>query len=515
MTTYHTLITNNGKAQIANAINTNTKVAITHLAVGDGRGTTPTPSAGATRLTGEKARVAVNHVGRHATKANWIEVHAIIPSSTGGFTVREIGLYAGKTLIAVGSFPATYKPSATEGSAREISIKLIIAVENASVVNVTLDDSLVYATRKWTQDNFVNHNEVIDNLTSTETTKPLSAAQGKKLQDDKLGKTENAVSATKLATARTINGVAFDGTQNITINDNTKAPAVHRHNWSEIDGKPAIITHPTQITSGDLDDYKEIGVYYCHTNVHARDIANTPSNLAFALEVVRAAGVVQIFREYETAIVYMRAFYRKWSPWKRLATTEDNAPTATKLATARTLALTGAVTGSVNFDGSGNVSLATALKGIDRREYTGTLTPSHNSFKSQKVPMTGSVEVLPDGRMVQYFNFECPIIYFHRHNQRSFYREKLNGDYFNANEDKPLLELPLWTPMPSKVQEARIHLSTGGNHYSYGEAMEWIYDWDSIFNQKANIKDKAYFAFRRHYGNNDEAVTFTIVVEGY
>lgn len=132
--------------------------------------------------------------------------------------------------------------------------------------------------------------------------------------------------------------MAFDGTQNITINDNTKAPAVHRHNWSEIDGKPAIITHPTQITSGDLDDYKEIGVYYCHTNVHARDIANTPSNLAFALEVVRAAGVVQIFREYETAIVYMRAFYRKWSPWKRLATTEDNAPTATKLATARTLA---------------------------------------------------------------------------------------------------------------------------------------------------------------------------------
>ncbi|WFF38032.1 phage tail protein [Moraxella nasibovis] len=183
MTTYHTLITNNGKAQIANAINTNTKVAITHLAVGDGRGATPAPNATATRLTAEKARVAVNHVGRHATTANWIEVHAIIPSSTGGFTVREFGLYAGTTLIAVGSFPATYKPSATEGGAREMSIKLIIAVENASVVNVTLDDSLVYATRKWVEDNFVNHDEVIDNLTSTETTKPLSAHQGKILND--------------------------------------------------------------------------------------------------------------------------------------------------------------------------------------------------------------------------------------------------------------------------------------------------------------------------------------------
>ncbi|AKG11499.1 pyocin knob domain-containing protein [Moraxella bovoculi] len=324
----------------------------------------------------------------------------------------------------------------------------------------------------------------------------------------------NSPTATKLATARTINGVAFDGTQNITINDNTKAPAVHRHNWSEIDGKPAIITHPTQITSGDLDDYKEIGVYYCHTNVHARDIANTPSNLAFALEVVRAAGVVQIFREYETAIVYMRAFYRKWSPWKRLATTEDNAPTATKLATARTLALTGAVTGSVNFDGSGNVSLATALKGIDRREYTGTLTPSHNSFKSQKVPMTGSVEVLPNGRMVQYFTFVCPVLYFHKHGLSAFYREKLGVSSFTA-EDSPHLELPLWTPMPHKIQEARIHLSANLNHNAWGEAQEWVYDWDAIFNHHANIKDKAYFAFRRWAGNQDEPVTFTIVVEGY
>ncbi|MDL0090030.1 hypothetical protein, partial [Campylobacter gastrosuis] len=40
----------------------------------------------------------------------------------------------------------------------------------------------------------------------------------------KLGKTENAVSASKLEYARTINGVAFDGTRDITIADNTKLP---------------------------------------------------------------------------------------------------------------------------------------------------------------------------------------------------------------------------------------------------------------------------------------------------
>lgn len=37
-----------------------------------------------------------------------------------------------------------------------------------------------------------------------------------------LGKNDNSVSATKLQTARTINGVAFDGTRNITIQDSTK-----------------------------------------------------------------------------------------------------------------------------------------------------------------------------------------------------------------------------------------------------------------------------------------------------
>ena len=58
---------------------------------------------------------------------------------------------------------------------------------------------------------------IVDNLTSTDGTKALSAKQGKTLQDNKLGKTENAVSATKLQTARKINGVDFDGTSDIDL----------------------------------------------------------------------------------------------------------------------------------------------------------------------------------------------------------------------------------------------------------------------------------------------------------
>ena len=58
---------------------------------------------------------------------------------------------------------------------------------------------------------------IVDNLTTNDSAKALSAKQGKALQDGKLGKTENAVSATKLQTARTINNTLFDGTADINL----------------------------------------------------------------------------------------------------------------------------------------------------------------------------------------------------------------------------------------------------------------------------------------------------------
>lgn len=63
----------------------------------------------------------------------------------------------------------------------------------------------------------ISKTEIVDNLTTDDAAKPVSAKQAKKLNDNKLGKTENAASATKLATDRNINGVAFDGTKDIEI----------------------------------------------------------------------------------------------------------------------------------------------------------------------------------------------------------------------------------------------------------------------------------------------------------
>lgn len=46
---------------------------------------------------------------------------------------------------------------------------------------------------------------------------------------DTLHKHNEVAQAVKLKTARTINGIAFDGTANITIVDNTKATSDHKH----------------------------------------------------------------------------------------------------------------------------------------------------------------------------------------------------------------------------------------------------------------------------------------------
>lgn len=56
--------------------------------------------------------------------------------------------------------------------------------------------------------------------------------------DNTADSAKNVLGATKLTTARTINGVAFDGTANITIADSTKAPISHSHTKSNITDFP-------------------------------------------------------------------------------------------------------------------------------------------------------------------------------------------------------------------------------------------------------------------------------------
>jgi phage-related tail fiber protein len=80
---------------------------------------------------------------------------AVITASVGGWTARELGLFdnAG-VLIAVANIGAVYKPLATEGSAREMVVRIYAQVNQTGAINLVVDPSFFIATRSWVQSNF-------------------------------------------------------------------------------------------------------------------------------------------------------------------------------------------------------------------------------------------------------------------------------------------------------------------------------------------------------------------------
>lgn len=189
MAEYYNVTTNLGDAEIANAIATNTKLNITHIAFGDGNGSVPTPNKARTSLVREVHRQAVTKYERHATNANWIVIETIIPSDVGGFTIREMGIIANGKLISHGSH-APFEKVADPSGVSEYRLRFTQNVTDGSVVELTLDESLIYATQAWIDENYIKRSEIVDDLTTNDTTKPLSAKQGKDLQDNKLDKTD-------------------------------------------------------------------------------------------------------------------------------------------------------------------------------------------------------------------------------------------------------------------------------------------------------------------------------------
>ena len=320
MAEYYNVTTNLGDAEIANAIATNTKLNITHIAFGDGNGSVPTPTKTRTSLVREVHRQAVTKYERHATNANWIVIETIIPSSIGGFWVREMGIIANGKLISHGSH-APFEKVADPSGVSEYRLRFTQNVTDGSVVELTLDESLIYATQAWIDKNYIKRSEIVDNLTTNEPAKPVSAKQAKVLQDTKLDKTQNAASATKLQTARTIGGVSFDGSANINL------PGVNTAGNQNTTGNAATATKlQTARTIGGVSFDGSANINLPGVNTAGNQ--NTTGNAATATTAAACSG---------------------------------NAATATKLKTPIKIALSGAVSGNANFDGSGNIDIAAVL----------------------------------------------------------------------------------------------------------------------------------------------------------
>ena len=147
---YYTKITKAGLAAITAAMNNNTKVPITYMAFGDGNGYIPEPDEDASSLVNEVYRVGLNKVEVHSKNPNWLVCEAIIPSAVGGFNIREVALYdsTGNTMLAIASYPPTYKPTVEEGAAKIQTIRIVIQVDNSGNFELIIDPDVVLATNQ-------------------------------------------------------------------------------------------------------------------------------------------------------------------------------------------------------------------------------------------------------------------------------------------------------------------------------------------------------------------------------
>ena len=149
MAKYYTLVTDVGRAKMANAQVMGEKVSFSQIALGSSE---TKPRENQTTLGKEEWRGPISNVSLDKDNPNWIVVEAVVPSHVGGFEIAEVGVYDEEGhLIVVGNHPKTYKPKMDEGTTKDVAIRIIIEVSNSEIVELKVDPSVVIATRSYVE----------------------------------------------------------------------------------------------------------------------------------------------------------------------------------------------------------------------------------------------------------------------------------------------------------------------------------------------------------------------------
>lgn len=147
--TYFTVVTDSGTRKMLEALDKGEKLSITEFAVGDGGGRFYTPATNAKELKNEVWRGPVNACYISEESENLLIIESVIPSDTGGFTIREMGVFdKNGTLIAICNTPDTQKVKVSDGVVHELDLSMEIALANADSVELIVDPTVVMATKK-------------------------------------------------------------------------------------------------------------------------------------------------------------------------------------------------------------------------------------------------------------------------------------------------------------------------------------------------------------------------------
>ncbi|HBV0436310.1 TPA: phage tail protein [Escherichia coli] len=304
---YKTVITRAGAEKLAAATLPNgKKVNFAVMAVGDGGGKLPEPDASQTKLVNEVWRHALNKISLDKKHKNYVVAELVIPPETGGFWLREMGLYDDTgTLIAVGNMAESYKPELAEGSGRAQTLRMVIMVSDIDTVELSIDTTLVMATQDYVDDKLAEHEQSRRHPDATLKEKGFT----------QLSSATDSTSEVLAATPKAVK-VAND-------NANGRVPSTRKINGHSLNADTSVTSkdifdgQAIGLVTEDLDTLKTPGIYFQPANSNTSAARHYPENNAGTLVIYKNAGVTQVYRVYNSSRSYSRSQYSTgaWTPW--------------------------------------------------------------------------------------------------------------------------------------------------------------------------------------------------------
>ncbi|ECO3243409.1 phage tail protein [Salmonella enterica subsp. enterica serovar Takoradi] len=213
---FYTLLTDRGMAKIASALADKKQIHLQKMAVGDGGGQYYEPTASQTKLRHEVWRGEMNTLTVAPNNPNWLIAELVLPEEVGGWYVREVGVFDNEgELIAIGKFPESYKPLLPGGCGKQVCIRLIMEVSNTTAVTLTVDPSIVLATRDYVDARLDEHEHSTNHPDATLTQKGFTQLSNATDSDDE----------TKAATPKAVKAAMAEARN-------------HTHTWNQITGVP-------------------------------------------------------------------------------------------------------------------------------------------------------------------------------------------------------------------------------------------------------------------------------------
>ncbi|MBA3109972.1 phage tail protein [Salmonella enterica] len=213
---FYTLLTDRGMAKIASALADKKQLHLQKMAVGDGGGQYYDPTTSQTKLRHEVWRGEMNTLTTAPNNPNWLIAELVLPEDVGGWYVREVGVFDDEgELIAIGKFPESYKPLLPGGCGKQVCIRLIMEVSNTTAVTLTVDPSIVLATRDYVDTRLDEHEHSTNHPDATLTQKGFTQLSNATDSDDE----------TKAATPKAVKAAMAQA-------------RTHTHTWNQITGVP-------------------------------------------------------------------------------------------------------------------------------------------------------------------------------------------------------------------------------------------------------------------------------------